>query len=178
MPRKLLRRYLPGPARLHDYRPLRFALGELLHDPNLWHLNRRSVAGGLAVGVFCAWVPLPIQMALAGVIALALRVNLPLAVVSVWITNPVTIGPMYWSAWYLGAALLDVHYTPVRFEASFAWVTGEFVRIWKPFGLGCAILGILSAGLAYAACRLAWRYHVVAYVLRRRRKARASTPDR
>jgi len=35
--------------------------GTLLHHPNLWHLNRHSVAGGVAIGLFAGLVPGPFR---------------------------------------------------------------------------------------------------------------------
>ncbi len=176
MPRRFLRRYLPSPGKLRGNSQLRFALGRLLHDPNLWYLNRRSVSGGVAVGLFVAWVPLPIQTLLAGLAALYFRINLPLSVVVVWVTNPVTIGPMYWSAWWIGAAILGSRHEPQRFELTFDWFFSELGRIWPSLLLGCALLGVASAGLGYLVCRMAWRYHVINTLLARRRK-RAARAD-
>jgi uncharacterized protein (DUF2062 family) len=170
MLRRFLRRHLPGPVALRGNRQLRFALGELLHDPNLWHLNRRSVSGGVAIGLFVAWVPLPVQTLLAALAALVCRVNLALSVVVVWVTNPVTIAPMFWSAWRIGESILGSRHEPQRFELTVEWLSAELGQIWQPLLLGCAILGALSAGLGYLICRLAWRYHVVRTILQRRRK--------
>jgi len=177
MPKKFFRRYLPGPGRLREHRSLRFALGELIHDPNLWHLNRRSVSGAFAVGLFLAWIPLPIQMVCAGLLALLLRVNLPLSVVLVWTTNPVTMGPMYWAAWRLGSGLLGVPHVSVKFEPSIAWLGAEVAQIWQPLLLGCVILGIVSAIAGYTISRLFWRYHVIRALLHRRKTRRAAKVD-
>jgi hypothetical protein len=94
MPRRLLRRYLPDHRRIREHRHLQF-FGDRLHDPNLWHLNRRSVAGAMGVGVFVALLPTLGQMAVAAAAAIWLRVNLPLAVAMVWITNPLTMPPIF-----------------------------------------------------------------------------------
>jgi len=59
-----------------------------LAQPMVWHLNRRSVAGGVAVGLFVSWVPVPLQMLLAAVLSAVLRVHVPVSVVMVWFTNP------------------------------------------------------------------------------------------
>lgn len=170
MPRRFFRHHLPGPGRLRAHRSLRLGLGDLLHDPDLWHLNRRSVSGAVGVGLFVAWIPLPAQMLLAGLLALFLRVNLPLAVVLVWVTNPLTMGPMFWAAWWLGRWLLDIEHVAVAFEPSVAWITAEIARIWQPLLLGCLILGLLSALVGYGLCRLLWRYHVVWSLVHRRRR--------
>ncbi len=179
MPKRFIRRYLPTARELRTYSSVRFALGDRLHDPDVWHLNRRSASGGVALGLFAAWIPLPVQMLLAGLAALVLRVNLPLSVIVVWISNPLTMGPMYWFAWRLGVFLLDVPHVPVAFEPTFTWLTGELAKIWQPLGLGCLILGSISAGVGYGVVRLAWRYHVIRTLLQRRRKrrARAATPN-
>lgn len=73
MPRSVLRRVLPDAAALRENRALRW-LGPLLERPWLWRLDRRSVALGLALGVFFGLlVPLgqvPIVAMLGTVIAI------------------------------------------------------------------------------------------------------------
>ena len=70
MPRKFLRKYLPDPMRIQEHKHLRM-FGQRLADPNLWHLNRRSIAGGTAIGLFCAMLPMPFQMLPAAALAIA-----------------------------------------------------------------------------------------------------------
>lgn len=171
MPKHFFRRYLPDAARLRRHRSLRFALGDLVHDPNLWHLNRRSVSGGFAIGLFMAWIPLPIQMGTAGLLALLFRVNLPLSVVLVWVSNPLTMGPMYWFGLRIGNALLGERPERAAFEPSLRWLVVEFHRIWEPLFLGCVLLGLLSAGLGYLGVRLAWRVQVIRHLHQRRVRA-------
>lgn len=170
MPRSFLRHYLPGPRRLHAHRSLRLGLGRLLHDPDLWHLNRRSASGAVAVGLFVAWIPLPAQMLMAGLLALLLRVNLPLSVVLVWVSNPLTMGPMYWAAWRLGRWLLGIEHVAMAFAPSVTWISAEIARVWQPLLLGCLILGLASALAGYGVCRLLWRFHVILGLLQRRRR--------
>ena len=86
MPRKFLKRYLPTAADVRANRSLNF-LGARLHDPNLWHLNRRSVSIAAAVGGFCAFIPLPVQMPCAAIASLMLRCNMPLALALVWTSS-------------------------------------------------------------------------------------------
>lgn len=174
MPRKLLRRLLPNHETFREHKHLRH-FGTLLHDPNLWHLNRRSVAGAVAVGLFMAWVPVPFQMVLAAAAAILFSVNLPISVVLVWITNPLTMPPMFFSAYWLGAKLLGEHARPIDFELSREWLTSaHMAAIWEPFLLGCLVLAVASALLGVVALRLFWRLHVIRNWRERRRRRRVA----
>src|SRR5438552_10491739 len=96
MPRKFFQKYLPSHAAILNNRHIaRF--GTLFLHPNLWHVNRRSVAGGVAAGMFAGLVPgsNPVQFAVAALLAVAFRVNLPVAVAVTLYTNPFTIVPLY-----------------------------------------------------------------------------------
>lgn len=171
MPRKYIRRLLPDPHWIRDHKSLRF-LGDLLHSPGLWHLNKRSVSGAFSVGLFTAFLPIPLQMAVAAVGAIAFRVNLPLSVVVVWITNPVTIPPIFYFAYRVGAWILEVPRRQVAFELSLEWLQGEFLAVWQPVLLGCLILGVSAALLGNLLVRLTWRVMVIHSWQERRRRMR------
>ena len=52
----------------------------LLEHPVYWSLNRRSVTRAFALGLFIAFVPMPIHLLLGAALALLLRLNVPAAV--------------------------------------------------------------------------------------------------
>jgi hypothetical protein len=160
MPRRILKRLLPDHQAVRNSKYLR-VFGSLLHHPHLWHLNRRAVAGAFSLGLFTAFIPLPSQMALAAAGAIVFRVNLPVAVSLVWLTNPVTIPPLYYFAYKLGAWLLAIPPRETEFEFSLSWFSGELAATWQPFLLGSLVLGTVSATLGYFAVRTLWRLHVV-----------------
>lgn len=160
MAKKLFRRFLPDAHAVRTHKSLR-RLGRFLHEPNLWHLNRRSVAGGAAVGLFCAFLPIPAQMIPATLVSVLLRVNLPIAIAGVWVTNPLTVAPIYYFCYVLGAWVLGTPVQEVQFAISWEWFGGELQRIWQPFLLGCLLVSSVSAALAYLVVRLLWRLHVV-----------------
>lgn len=168
MPKKIFRRYMPDPNSIRDHKYLRMFFGTLLHDPNLWHLNRRSVAGAFAVGLFNAFMPVPFQMVWSAAFAIWFRVNLPIAVALVWITNPFTIPPMFYSCYKFGAWMLGRPPQKFQFELSVEWLMAELGGIWPSLLLGCLVIGAISALLGYVSIRLLWRLHIVQHWKRRK----------
>ena len=106
MARKILQRLLPDPNWIKRQRSLRL-LGNWIHDPNIWHLNRQSVAVATFIGLFCAFIPLPGQMIIAAALAANLRANLPISVCLVWVSNPITMAPIFYFCYKIGALVLD-----------------------------------------------------------------------
>lgn len=180
MPRKFFRKYLPSHESVRQNRYIRF-FGTALHHPNLWHLNRKSVAGGTAIGLFCGLVPGPLQMLSAALLAILFRVNLPVAVILTWYTNPFTIVPLYYIAYKLGMFVtggngqvlpggnLDLLALPIIewIPALYLWVAS----MGRPFVLGLFLLALILAVAGYLLAIAAWRVHVtLAWNKRRRRR--------
>src|SRR5436190_87829 len=105
--RKHLRRFLPHHDSIRENRYIAWC-GPWLQHHNLWHLHRRSVAGGVAVGLFAGLIPgsNPVQFTAGALLAIAFRVNLPLAVLVTLYSNPFTIVPLYLMAYGLGQLVL------------------------------------------------------------------------
>lgn len=160
MPKKLFQRYLPNPKEIRNNKYLKI-FGTLIHEPNLWHFNRNSVATAFAVGLFCAWIPTPFQMVLAAGGAILFRANLPVSMALVWITNPLTMPPMFYAAYKIGAMILGVNEMPFEMELSWHWLLHEMMQIWKPFLVGCLIAGISFALVGYVSIQVFWRWHVL-----------------
>lgn len=160
MPRKFLKRFMPDHKKIKEHKHLRF-FGKLLHDPALWHLNRHSVAMAFAVGIFFAWMPVPFQMVLAAGGAILFHANLPLSVVLVWLTNPVTMAPMFYGAYLLGAWIMGSGEQEFAMELSWDWLVHGMGEIWQPFLLGCFAFGIISAVIGYLGIQCAWRAMVM-----------------
>lgn len=158
---------MPDHRVIREHKYLQF-FGDRLHDANLWHFNRRSVSGAFAIGVFCAFVPIPFQMILAAAIAIMTRVNLPISVALVWISNPVTMPPMFYAAYKLGVYLIGCEPLEKDFILSWQWMSTQMTFIWEPFLLGCLVLGTMAAVISYFAIRLLWRLHVIRHIQERR----------
>ncbi len=129
---------LPTKEAIQQNKSLKF-LGKILNKPVLWEMSRASLTKGVAIGMFAAFIPLPMQMVLAAVLAILFSANLPIAVLGVWITNPVTMPIFYYLSYKVGS-----YFFPV---------STDLLEAWKPFLLGTMLLGIIvsafSAILAY-----------------------------
>ena len=159
MPKKIFKKYMPDSEKLKQQKNLQF-LGDRLHEPNLWHLNRRSVSLAFAVGLFAAWIPTPGQMAIAAVAAFYFRANLPISVALVWVTNPLTMPPMFYFAYVVGLFFLGKDSPGGDFEFSLESILASLGDIGGPFLFGCLILGIISSAAGYFGIRLFWKYYV------------------
>ena len=178
--RNYLHKKLPTPETVKNQRWLR-PFGSWLHHPNLWHLHRRSVAGGVAIGLFCGLIPGPLQMISAALCAVLLRANLPVAVITTLYTNPFTILPLYMVAYQLGAWVSGVHGDVAAANLSFPemqwhnWVNELWdwlLKLGEPFFIGLPLLAVCLAAIGYVAVRVAWRASVVLrWRARHRRRA-------
>lgn len=157
--KKFFKCLLPQVHQVKSHPKLQF-FGERLHEPNLWHFSRRSLAGGMAVGLFVAFIPIPMQMLLAAILSIGFRVNLPLSVSLVWITNPITAPPLFYFAYQVGAMLLDMPTQQIDFSLSIEWLFHTIGRLWQPLLLGSFILSTLSALTGYLLINMLWRLQV------------------
>jgi uncharacterized protein len=168
MPRKFLKRFMPDHKTMREHPHLQ-KFGQRLTEPKLWHLNRKSIAGGAALGLFIGFMPIVGQMMAAAALAILFRVNLPIAISAVWVSNPVTMVPMYFFSYKLGAWILQVPVGQYGFSLSWHWFTHEFLAIWQPLILGSFICGLIAAVVGVVVVRLIWRLIVIRNWLQRRR---------
>ena len=179
--RNFLHKFLPSHETVKKQGWLK-PFGNWLHHPNLWPLHRRSVAGGVAVGLFCGLIPGPLQMISAALLAVLLRVNLPVAAFTTLYTNPFTILPLYLAAYELGAWVSGAHSGIAAAKLSFPelqwhnWVNelwNWLMMLGKPFFIGLPLLGVCLAIAGYIVVRVAWRVSVMLrWHARRKKKAR------
>lgn len=161
----------------------RLVVHNVLHADDTPH----RIAWGVAIGVFIGFTPtVGIQMMLAVGLAAVLRGNKVVCIPMVWITNPVTILPIYALCHRLGSGLLPAspgeergssHLVALMEQIKTLGVTRILdTSFWKEvfFGLsmvgaelwlGCVIVGFIAAAISYFASRWA----VTAYRDRRRK---------
>ncbi|MFT5675187.1 MAG: hypothetical protein ACI808_001117 [Paraglaciecola sp.] len=147
----------------------------MLHDPNLWHLNRRSASGAFGIGLFFAFWPIPFQMWLSVAFAIPLRVNLPLSVATVWITNPLTMPAIFYGAYLVGTTILGTPAREFEMELSWQWVVQSVETIGPAFLLGCGVCSIFFGLAGFFTLNYIWRLSVLKAW--QNRKEKRSTND-
>jgi len=159
MAKKIIRKYLPDYKKIQNNKYLRI-FGDLLHNPNLWHLNRYSVATGVSVGLFCAYLPFPGHMLSAALLSIMLHANLPISILLVWISNPFTMAPQFYIAYKLGTRILGITPQPFHVELSLGWFLEELHTYAYPLLIGSLLCASVLACVGNIAVRLFWRYSV------------------
>lgn len=173
MARKIFKRLTIDKQKLAGNRGLA-ALGDRIHDPNLWHLNRHSVARAFLVGLFAgfAFQIIPFQMVIAASFALIMRANMPIAISLVWLTNPITMPPILYLTLKVGMVfypiehqldlkqLLNFEWTRSGLEAQLAAFIDLVSQVWQPLLIGSFIVGTLLGLTGYLTVQVFWRWHV------------------
>lgn len=166
-------KHLPTPQSIQENRFLK-PFARYLHHHYLWQFNRRTVAGGLAVGLFFGIISPIAQILLGAIGAIVCRVNLPVAAFATFVTNPLTVPPLYYAAYRLGGFLtggdhavaegiaeveaakhLATHQTEVGqwFANLLQWVQ----TVGPQFALGLFVIAVASALAGYLLTSGAWQ---------------------
>jgi len=175
MPRKFFRR-LSAPYRGNQenaawyLRPFQVVLAH----PVYFSINRRSITGGLALGVFVGFLPFLGHTPVVVLAALLMRVNLPVAVLATWIANPLTYGPILYGEYLLGHYLLGKPTSDLSLDLPWQQLVAGLAGAWKPLWLGALVAGLMAAGTAYLLSNAAWRL-MTRLRLRRRGVRRSRT---
>jgi uncharacterized protein len=176
-----LRRFIPTREQIHANRWLRWLGPHLLH-PRLWHFSRRGVAVGVGLGVFFGLLIPIAQIPFAAGAAVLLRANVPAAIGSTLVTNPVTFAPIYVLAHHVGALLLgefdaeapDFSAPPnTAIEPDASWwrqVWAGILALGRPLLVGLSLFAVAAGSLTYALIMLGWRIKTTMAWKRRKRK--------
>jgi len=113
-------------------------------------------------------------MLLAAAGAILFRFNILVAVPVVWVSNPVTIPPIFYFCYWVGTLILGESVGELHFELTYEWLVAELGLVWQPFLLGCLVVGVIASLLAFGFVRLLWRYHVWTRIKKRRGRRKVS----
>lgn len=140
----------------------------LLLDDSLWGIRRKTVVPAVALGTFIAFLPIPGQVVVAVLGSVWLRCNIPVATLTTFIVNPITIGPVYLFTYLVGATLLGLDAVPFEIELSIDWLRTTFLSVWQPLILGSVLVGSIAALITYGLLDVIWRFSLRDYKTRKR----------
>jgi uncharacterized protein (DUF2062 family) len=147
-------------------------LAHHFHDDRLWHMDRGSVARGVAIGVFFGLMLPLAQFLFAVAFAIWLRGHVAIAAAATFVTSPLTFAPLYWLAHRIGSTLLgrpraeakaDAAIVEAKVEAAAAaqgWLSATWeaaLSAGAPLLLGLAVMAAIGAVLGFALVWLLWR---------------------
>ena len=161
MPRKLFRRLIPVQLNPKPDSLAARWFGPILNDPHLLHLNRHSVSIAFFIGLFCAFLPLPGQTLIVTAMALVFRCNLPLSMMLIWVSNPLTIPPLIIGLHTLGQWMLGNDAASSAIQFNWQWLSENLDSVYLPMLLAGVTCGLIIGATAYFAVRILWRWKVI-----------------
>lgn len=170
-------RYVPRRTTVHKYPGLKWAKDTARQRMYLWSFRYREVAPALYVGTIISFMPIiGVQIPLALIFALLLRANLPIFVALQFITNWLTVVPIYYICYEIGRwslKVFDIHVEALSLNelklfmenlTSCHWSeNGRFLgRVFLVTSLGSLIIGSFLGSIFDMIYRfLAWRSKIV-----------------
>ena len=157
MLKNFFRKLLPQPKDINKHAYLR-VFGKFLLHPYLWTPTIRSVSLGVAVALFCGFIPFPTQAIFSIFVALLVRANVPVTAIVVWYSNPFTMPAMFYFAYKIGAAILGLPPHQISIHLSLHSLGHDLALIWKPLLLGSFLCGASLAIIGYV---LVWGAYAI-----------------
>ncbi|NBD37767.1 MAG: DUF2062 domain-containing protein [Verrucomicrobia bacterium] len=157
---KRILRFLPRRSNVHRYPGLKWFARAARKRLYLWSFRVKAVVPALYAGCILALLPLyGVQLPLSALLALLVRANLPVLVGLQFISNPVTVVPVYLTGYQVGRACLNLFgmdLPPLNFEEMNAFLSalhserlflnlGYLARVWLVTSLGGIVLGSFLA---------------------------------
>lgn len=151
--RRLLRP-LPRRGNVHRYPVIKWFSEHAHRRPYLWSFKRAQILPALYAGSVIALLPLyGIQIIVAFAAALVLRANLTITVALQFLTNPLTVVPVYAFTGWVGATLMRAVGVGEHLPTAAFYANALFV--------GGVVVGLLFAVLADIFWRLvAWEARI------------------
>ncbi len=156
MPRKKLKKILPTHEKIKKQKFLKI-FGNFLHKREIWSLSRKRVVTGVFIGIFVAMLPMPLQMVLACFLAIVLNANLPISFILIFISNPLTMPPIFYFEYKIGNLFLKPENI---IEFNFDSMYDNFDQIALSLWTGAIIVGIFTSVICTIIVNFLWIYTV------------------
>lgn len=118
-------------------------------------INRKSISKGVLIGIFWAFIPMPMQMLAVLSITPFIKFNVPIAITMVWLSNPITMPFMYYMEYQTGNFLLG-NESLNNIEMSLDWFSNNWDKIIVPLYVGTMPYAIGVSSIIYFAINKLW----------------------
>jgi len=122
-------------------------------------INRKSVSKAILVGLFWAFIPMPMQMLAVLATTPFIKFNVPLALSVVWLSNPITMPPMYYVEYLTGNFILGREGIE-SIEMTVEWFQENLENIFVPLYVGAAFYSIVVSSVVYFLINQLWIFSV------------------
>ena len=140
--------------------------------PSLLSVNRHAVSKAVMIGLFVAFIPMPLQAFPILMMRFVVRFNVPIAVAMILITNPLTMPFVYLGEYKIGAFILGSE--SISPELSLAWFQHHIGDIAAPLYTGTLVMSTVVSVSAYCLIQRLWIHSVRSL---RRRDLKEQTAD-
>jgi len=120
--------------------------------------SRQMISRAVALGVFIAFIPMPMQMLAVIAFIPFFKFNVPIALAMCWLSNPFTMPPMYYMEYLTGSFFLGMEITPV--EMTLDWFSENIDNIFIPLYVGTLFYSVIGSALAYWIVNHFWHKSV------------------
>ena len=120
-----------------------------------FNINRKMITRGIFIGLFWGFIPMPMQMAAVVATTPFVRFNIPIAIAMVWLSNPITMPPMYYMEYLTGNFLLGREGID-GIELTLEWFSNNMGDIFVPLYVGTAFYSIVVSGLIALLINWLW----------------------
>ena len=123
--------------------------------PEYLSTNRKMVARAVFLGIFIAFIPMPMQMLLVLAFIPFFKFNVPIALAMCWLSNPFTMPPMYYIEYLTGSYLTGSEIESVQMTVT--WFGDNIGDIFIPLYIGAFFFSAIAASLGFWAVNHFWR---------------------
>lgn len=162
-----LRKWIASSKMLQEHPSLARVHHSMSH-PAFWSFNRHTAAPAVAIGVGIMFLPLPLQMLWAVMLAIYFKANIPIAVSITWLNNPFTFIPLNFFIFTAGNHLLmwiekskpspppPTWALSPTIDQVFSWL----LSLGKPYFVGLIFLVGIGSFLGYVFTACLWRISI------------------
>jgi len=116
--------------------------------------NREMVSKSFLIGLFLAFLPIPLQMLAVILMMKFFKFNVPVAIALCWISNPLTMPFIFYVEYIVGGFLLNIEIETIHISVE--WFNNNFQDIFIPLYFGALIVASVVSTIVYFSINFLW----------------------